>query len=79
VKALKTLLLDIKGAYDTVRPNILFNIINSMKIPIHYKNFVQNLINYRMVNFYESGFYGSCFIYEGLPQGSTLNPLLFNL
>jgi len=45
------LLLDIKDAYDNVRPNILFNIVNVLKIPIQYKKFVCNLIKYRMVNF----------------------------
>jgi len=61
-------------------PGILFNIINSMRIPATYKSFIRNLIDYRVVNFYESGrFCGSCTIFKGLPQGSSLSPLLFNL
>jgi len=74
------LFLDIKGAYDNVISCILFDTINNLKIPSHYKNFIRNLIAYRQVNFYEKGFYhGSRILYRGLPQGSSLSPILFNL
>jgi len=74
------LFLDIKGAYDNVNPGILFDSINAMKIPVTYKRFIRNLICFRKVNFYQSGsFRGSRTIFKGLPQGSALSPLLFNL
>jgi len=47
------LFLDIKGAYDNVNLGILFDLINIMKIPIQYKNFIRNLIDYRYVNFWK--------------------------
>jgi len=51
-----------------------------MKIPIQYKKFVCNLIKYKLVNFYESSFSIDLGVYlMGLPQGSTLSLLLFNL
>jgi len=67
------LFLDIKRAYDNVNPNILFDIVNTMKISIHYKNFVHNLIRY--INFYKNGkFHGSSTLYKSLLQGSTHTP-----
>jgi len=74
------LFLDIKGAYDNVKPGILFDMINSIRIPVAYKGFICNLIGYRLANFYESGkLCDSRAIFKGLPQGSLLSPLLFNL
>ncbi|XP_071575663.1 uncharacterized protein [Temnothorax nylanderi] len=72
--------LDIKGAYDNVNPQILFKMINELKIPVGYKKFLRNLIGPRNVNFYESGgFFGKRLIQSGLPQGSVLSPDLFKL
>jgi len=36
--------LDIKEAYDNVCSNVLFDLINPMKIPTSYKNFIKNSI-----------------------------------
>jgi len=72
------LFLDIKGAYDNVNSCMLFDIVNNLKIPSHYKNFIRNLIDHRQVNFYEKGhYYGSRILYRGLLQESTLSPILF--
>jgi len=74
------LFLDIKGPYDNVKPNILLDIVNSIRIPVDYKSFIGNLINHRYVNFYESDkFCDSRTIFKGLPQRSSLSRLLFNL
>jgi len=63
-----------------INPCILFDTINNLKIPIQFKNFIRNLVNCRYVNFYEEDIpYGSRTTYKGLPQGSTLSPILFNL
>jgi len=75
-----TLFLDIKAAYDNVDPAILFNTINNLKIPLGYKKFIKNLLEFREIDIFESGnFQGQRSLYKGLPQGSVLSPLLFNL
>jgi len=72
--------LDIKGAYDYINPSILFDMVNSIRIPPQYKHFIRNLISHRYIKFYESGrIFNSCTIFKGLPQGSSLSLLLFNL
>jgi len=74
------LFLDIKAAYDNVDPSILFNIVNSLKIPTGYKKFIKSLLEFREIDIYESGnFQGVRLLYKGLPQGSVLSLLLFNL
>lgn len=74
------LFLDIEGAYDSVDIYILFDILNQMNIPSGYKRFFCNFLSPRIVNFYESGaLYSQRCIGRGLPQGSVLSPLLFNL
>jgi len=66
------LFLDVKEAYDNVKPNILFDIVNSIRIPVAYKGFIRNLISHRSANFYECGkFCASRTIFKGLPQGSS--------
>jgi len=77
---LGTLFLDLKAAYDNVDPSILFNIINNLRIPIGYKIFIKNLLNYRFIDIYESSLYqGTRMLFKGLPQRSVLSPLFFNL
>jgi len=69
------LFLDMKGAYDNVKPNILFNIVNSIRIPVAYMGFIRNLISPRSANFYESGkFCASRTIFKGLPRDHHLVP-----
>jgi len=75
-----SLFLNIKTISDNVNPFILFNIINSLKIPLGYKMFIKTLLEYRIVNIYESGiFQGTRILHISLPQGSIFSPLLFNL
>jgi len=72
--------LDIRAAYNNVIPSILLDIINNLKIPLGYKKFIGNILNYRYIEIYESGFLqGNRTLFRGLPQGSVLSPLLFNL
>lgn len=72
--------LDIESAYDKVDLFILFRILNTVKIPSGYKIFLSNFLSYRFVNFYESGtLLSQRKVGIGLPQGSVLSPLLFNI
>jgi len=49
-------------------PSLLFDIVNNLKIPIGYKKFIKNLLNFRFIDIYESGkFQGSRTLYKGLP------------
>jgi len=74
------LFLDVKGAYDNVDPSILFDMINDLSIPVGYKLFIKNLLKPRIIDIYKSGFFQDTrTLYNGLPQGSVLSPLLFNL
>jgi len=58
----------------------LFNIINDLKIPNGYKIVFRNLLNYKYIDIYKSNkFQGTKMLFKGLPQGSVLSPMLFNL
>jgi len=72
------LLLDIKGIYDNVKPNILFDIINNIRIPIHYKVFIRNLISHRYASTNLANFFIRA-LFIRVCLSSSLSPLLFNL
>jgi len=65
---LSALFLDIRAAYDNVIPSILFEIVNNLKIPLGYKIFIKNLLNFRHIEIFESGiFQGKRTLFKGLP------------
>lgn len=79
-KYISVLFLDIAGAYDNVVPSILINDLIELDIPYNIVCLIKNLMQYRklhvefkgsMIKQLETG--------RGLPQGSILSPLLFNL
>jgi len=72
--------LDIKSAFDNVIPNILIQDLENIGIPAKTRKFILNLISNRKLHFVIDGnktdpFYS----YKGVPQGSTLSPLLFDI
>lgn len=79
-QATGAIFLDIASAYDNVDPFILFHSLNSMNIPSGYKFFLKNFLSPRTVNFYESNsLISQRRVGIGLPQGSVLSLLLFNI
>jgi ribonuclease HI len=72
--------LDIKGAYDDVRIPLLLEKLSSLGVSSKIQSFIKNLFLDRTVNILVNGdIAGSRSIWKGLPQGSPLSPLLFNL
>lgn len=73
--------LDITAAYDNVQLPLLRNKLQKLRIPARLGNFIMNLLTERYL-FFRS--HDSCVspcrtIWRGLPQGSVLSPILYNI
>lgn len=74
------LMLDIEGAFDNVVPDILINDLIDLNISSNIISFIQNIIRSRNISFYVNKKHvADRTTYKGLPQGSALSPLLFNI
>lgn len=72
--------LDVAGAFDNVIPNLLIKDLIDLEIRPKICLFIYNLICYREFQFVGNGELSSTFYsYKGVPQGSILSPLLFNI
>ncbi|KAL4152897.1 hypothetical protein QTP88_000730 [Uroleucon formosanum] len=72
--------IDIRGAFDSVHIPSLISHLKSLNIPSLFINFISLLFSDRKLHFRSS--FGSTNIRstsKGLPQGSCLSPILFNL
>lgn len=67
--------LDIKSAYDNVSIKLLKRKLEVLSFPIHLTNFIIKLLSGRIIKI-ESH---SRIIWKGLPQGSVLSPILYNI
>lgn len=72
--------LDIKGAFDNVNPVLLIEILKKIGLPQKIVRFIQWIVSERHL----SGYLGGSFLRRdrascGLPQGSSLSPILYSL
>lgn len=78
--ALGVIFLDIIGAYDNVNLEVLINILQKYNVPEIVVRFIKNIINNRsFAGFYNGVHFASGATNRGLPQGSIISPLLFNI
>ncbi|XP_071572848.1 uncharacterized protein [Temnothorax nylanderi] len=72
--------LDIAGAFDNVRPEVLDEDLRKVGVPASMRCFISNLLRDRRIFFSRDGdIQGSFNAHKGTPQGSILSPLLYNL
>lgn len=73
--------LDVEAAYDNVQLPILREKFRKLRIPVRLANLVGNLLAERRITFHgrDPRINPSSLVWRGLPQGSVLSPLLYNL
>lgn len=72
--------LDIHAAYDNVDLLKLNEKMKKLGVPLKYVDFIFNLYSGRTVSVYIPGFENEKrIIWKGVPQGSVLSPLLYNI
>jgi hypothetical protein len=72
--------LDVSGAYDNVLVDVLCSVTLDKELPVGLARFLRNLLWCKTLVFNIGGV--KCMIltgYKGLPHGSVLSPLLYNL
>ena len=79
-KAFGALLTDLSKAFDCLSHNLLIAKLHAYGIEIDSLNILQDYLSYRKKRTKVDSFY-SCWetILSGVPQGSILGPLFFNM
>lgn len=79
-KSVVAAFLDISAAYDNVVITILKSKLLNLKVPIVLVNFIINLLSQRTITInINDTTKVSRTLFKGLPQGSVLSPLLYNI
>lgn len=76
-KSVVATFLDIKSAYDNVLIDLLIKKLHILKIPFLLTSFIQNMLTGRVIFLTTTNL--SRIAWKGLPQGSVLSPLLYNI
>lgn len=77
---LSTTFLDISGAFDNVCIPLLLEKMSRLNIPSSFIKKIDKLFSNRKITIaFDGKFSNSRHIYSGLPQGSILSPILFNI
>lgn len=72
--------LDVEGAFDNVDIFLLGKLLIRLGLPRNFVKLIFNLTNCRkIIGFNDGQSLGTKFACKGLPQGSILNPILFNI
>ncbi|HBK81992.1 MAG TPA: hypothetical protein DDZ41_00075, partial [Flavobacterium sp.] len=75
-----TVFLDIKGAFDNVDINILITILTNLGISFKFVKIINELFSCKNISIYSPNTSQSTYKrILGLPQGSVLSPLLYNI
>lgn len=82
-KSILAAFLDISAAYDSVLIPILRNKLSMLNVPSTLINFIVNMLLDRSIHIIQEDYNSistkSRIIWKGLPQGSVLSPLLYNI
>ena len=79
-KKIGTIFMDLSKAFDTLNHNLLLAKLNAYGFSFHAIKFIQSYLSKRFerVNI-NSNFSEWCKVLLGVPQGSILGPLIFNI
>lgn len=77
-KQMASVFLDIKGAFDSVSIEVLYEELQQHGFTTVLNNFLYNLLSEKEMHFLQGNSAVSRISYMGLLQGSSLSPLLYN-